>query len=219
MSTRPSPLPCRWWSYCPPARWWTFSGPGSGASPRRRRRYATSATPLWPPACPRCSSSRTTTGSRCWTPRRHSSPPSLARSRTPKTAGPGHGRPITPATVPAGWTRHQPSEPTPAARQEQTSESRPHSHHHRRGHRRPGDRHGPGQSRARGTVYEARPDGADGGGVMLTLAVNGIDALRAIDADAAAVAAGFPTPQITLRTHTGKRLGVTSTGGVLADGT
>ena len=69
------------------------------------------------------------------------------------------------------------------------------------------------------TVYEARPDGADSGGVMLTLAVNGIDALRAIDADAAAVAAGFPTPQITLRTHTGKRLGVTSTGGALADGT
>ena len=71
------------------------------------------------------------------------------------------------------------------------------------------------------TVYEARPDGADGGGVMLTLAVNGIDALRAIDAGtaAAAVAAGFPTPQITLRTHTGKRLGVTSTGGTLADGT
>ena len=71
------------------------------------------------------------------------------------------------------------------------------------------------------TVYEARPGGADGGGVMLTLAVNGIDALRAFDAGAAAaaVAAGFPTPQITLRTHTGKRLGVTSTGGALADGT
>jgi len=71
------------------------------------------------------------------------------------------------------------------------------------------------------TVYEARPGGADGGGVMLTLAVNGIDALRAIDAGTAtaAVAAGFPTPQITLRTHTGKRLGMTSTGGALADGT
>ncbi|HEX4656534.1 MAG TPA: NAD(P)/FAD-dependent oxidoreductase [Streptosporangiaceae bacterium] len=69
------------------------------------------------------------------------------------------------------------------------------------------------------TVYEARPGDADGGGVMLTLAVNGIDALRAIDADTAAVAAGFPTPQITLRTHTGKQLGVTSTGGALADGT
>ena len=69
------------------------------------------------------------------------------------------------------------------------------------------------------TVYEARPHGADGGGVMLTLAVNGIDALRTLGADAAAVAAGFPTPQIALRTHTGKRLGVTSTGGALADGT
>jgi hypothetical protein len=69
------------------------------------------------------------------------------------------------------------------------------------------------------TVYEARPHGADGGGVMLTLAVNGIDALRTLGADAAAVAAGFPTPQITLRTHTGKRLGVTSTGGALADDT
>ena len=69
------------------------------------------------------------------------------------------------------------------------------------------------------TVYEARRGGADGGGVMLTLAVNGIDALRAIDADTGAVAAGFPTPRITLRTHAGKRLGVTSAGGALADGT
>ncbi|MET9022729.1 NAD(P)/FAD-dependent oxidoreductase [Actinopolymorpha sp. NPDC004070] len=69
------------------------------------------------------------------------------------------------------------------------------------------------------TIYEARPDGADGNGVMLTLATNGIDALRAIDADRPAVAAGFPTPGITLRTHTGKRLGLTATGGALADGT
>jgi len=71
------------------------------------------------------------------------------------------------------------------------------------------------------TVYEARPDGADSGGVMLTLAVNGIDALRAIGAGTAeaAVAGGFPTPQIVLRTHIGKRLGATSTGGALADGT
>ena len=69
------------------------------------------------------------------------------------------------------------------------------------------------------TVYEARPEGADGSGVMLTLATNGIDALRAIDADGPAIAAGFPTPGITLRTHTGKRLGVSTTGGALADGT
>lgn len=69
------------------------------------------------------------------------------------------------------------------------------------------------------TVYEARPEGADGNGIMLTLATNGIDALRAIDADGPAIAAGFPTPGITLRTHTGKRLGVSATGGALADGT
>ncbi|MEV0408225.1 NAD(P)/FAD-dependent oxidoreductase [Actinoallomurus sp. NPDC050550] len=69
------------------------------------------------------------------------------------------------------------------------------------------------------TVHEARPEGADGNGIMLTLATNGIDALRAIDADGPAIAAGFPTPGITLRTHTGKRLGVSTTGGALADGT
>jgi 2-polyprenyl-6-methoxyphenol hydroxylase-like FAD-dependent oxidoreductase len=68
------------------------------------------------------------------------------------------------------------------------------------------------------TVYEARPDGTDDSGVMITLATNGIDALRALDADGPAVAAGFPTPGITLRNHAGKRLGVTSTGR-LADGT
>lgn len=71
------------------------------------------------------------------------------------------------------------------------------------------------------TVYEARPGGADRTGAFLTLAVNGIDALRTLGPGTAtaAVAAGFPTPEITLRTHTGKRLGVTSTGGALADGT
>lgn len=69
------------------------------------------------------------------------------------------------------------------------------------------------------TVFEARPEGADGRGIMLTLAVNGIDALRAIGADARAEAVGFATPGITLRTHTGKQLGTTSTGGTLSDGT
>ncbi len=48
-------------------------------------------------------------------------------------------------------------------------------------------------------VYEARPSGADGVGVFLTLASNGVDALRLLGADAPALAAGFPTPAITLR--------------------
>ena len=69
------------------------------------------------------------------------------------------------------------------------------------------------------TVYEAHPRGADGVGVFLTLASNGIDALRTIDADPPALAAGFPTPSITLRSGSGKRLGDVRTGLLPADGT
>ncbi len=68
-------------------------------------------------------------------------------------------------------------------------------------------------------IYEAHPTGADGVGVFLTLASNGIDALRVLDADKPAVAAGFPTPGITLRSGTGKRLGESRTGQSLPDGT
>ncbi|MDQ3733408.1 MAG: FAD-dependent monooxygenase [Actinomycetota bacterium] len=68
-------------------------------------------------------------------------------------------------------------------------------------------------------VYEAHPSDADGGGVFLTLAPNGIDALRVLDADAPALAAGFPTPEITLRNSTGRRLGESRTGPPLPDGT
>jgi 2-polyprenyl-6-methoxyphenol hydroxylase-like FAD-dependent oxidoreductase len=53
----------------------------------------------------------------------------------------------------------------------------------------------------------------------LTLAANGIDALHVLEADTPALAAGFPTPSITLRSATGKRLGETSTGGSLPAGT
>jgi 2-polyprenyl-6-methoxyphenol hydroxylase-like FAD-dependent oxidoreductase len=68
-------------------------------------------------------------------------------------------------------------------------------------------------------VFEAHATAADGIGAFLTLASNGVDALRILGADTAAVAAGFPTPSITLRSATGKRLGHTSTGGSLPDGT
>ena len=68
-------------------------------------------------------------------------------------------------------------------------------------------------------IYEAHPAGADGIGAFLTLASNGIDALRVLAADKPALAAGFPTPAITLRSGTGKRLGQTRTGGSLPDGT
>ncbi|MGA8117553.1 MAG: NAD(P)/FAD-dependent oxidoreductase [Actinocatenispora sp.] len=68
-------------------------------------------------------------------------------------------------------------------------------------------------------VYEARPTGADGIGAFLTLASNGVDALRVLDADAPVLAAGFPTPGITLRSGTGRYLGRTRTGRTLPDGT
>jgi FAD-dependent urate hydroxylase len=69
------------------------------------------------------------------------------------------------------------------------------------------------------TVYEAHPRGAEGIGVFLTIASNGIDALRTIDADGPVLAAGFPTPGITLRSTTGKQLGAARAGLPLADGT
>jgi FAD-dependent urate hydroxylase len=69
------------------------------------------------------------------------------------------------------------------------------------------------------TVYEAHPDGADGIGIFLTVASNGMDALGVLDADKAVLAAGFPTPGITLRSAAGKKLGVTRTGQALPDGT
>ncbi|MCW2945434.1 MAG: FAD-dependent monooxygenase [Actinoallomurus sp.] len=68
-------------------------------------------------------------------------------------------------------------------------------------------------------VYEAHPTGADGTGVFLTLGSNGVDALRVLGADEPALAAGFPTPGITLRSGTGKHLGESSTGQSLPDGT
>jgi 2-polyprenyl-6-methoxyphenol hydroxylase-like FAD-dependent oxidoreductase len=67
-------------------------------------------------------------------------------------------------------------------------------------------------------VYEAHPTGADGIGAFLTLASNGVDALRVLGADEPVLRASFPTPKITLRNSTGKRLGESRTGS-LSDGT
>ncbi len=68
-------------------------------------------------------------------------------------------------------------------------------------------------------IYEAQPTAADGAGAFLTLGTNGVDALRVLDAAEPALAAGFPTPHITLRSGTGKRLGESRTGLPLPDGT
>lgn len=69
------------------------------------------------------------------------------------------------------------------------------------------------------TVYEAHTSSAEGVGAFLTIASNGIDALRVIGADETALAVGFPTPTIMLRSTTGKNLGGARTGLTLPDGT
>ncbi len=68
-------------------------------------------------------------------------------------------------------------------------------------------------------VYEAYPRQAQHAGAFLTVAVNGLDALRALDLHLPVLEAGFSTTTIELRSGNGKRLGVMPLGGVLPDGT
>jgi FAD-dependent urate hydroxylase len=68
-------------------------------------------------------------------------------------------------------------------------------------------------------VYEAHPDDADERGAFVTVAVNGLEALRALGLDPVAVlAAGFATPAMALRNSAGKLLAELPLGGPLADG-
>ena len=62
-------------------------------------------------------------------------------------------------------------------------------------------------------VYEAHGPTTEEVGSYLTVATNGLDALRAIDAHEAVLAAGFPTPVNVLMSSTGRRLGAASNGG------
>ena len=68
-------------------------------------------------------------------------------------------------------------------------------------------------------IYEARTEGPVQAGTFLTVATNGIDALRALGADAPVVERGFATPAIVLRSASGKLLGQVTTGIALSDGT
>jgi len=68
-------------------------------------------------------------------------------------------------------------------------------------------------------VYEAHLPGTGDAGSYLTVATNGLDALRAVGADKPVLAVGFPTPANVLLSGTGRRLGTVSNGGRLADGT
>jgi FAD-dependent urate hydroxylase len=69
------------------------------------------------------------------------------------------------------------------------------------------------------TVHEAHHGPADDVGAFLTLQVNGIAALRTIDAERAVTGLGFSTPTMRMRSGTGKLLGEMKLGETLADGT
>jgi 2-polyprenyl-6-methoxyphenol hydroxylase-like FAD-dependent oxidoreductase len=68
-------------------------------------------------------------------------------------------------------------------------------------------------------VYEAHIQSAKDVGSYLTVATNGLVALRAIDAYHAVRSAGFSTPAIVLSNDAGMPLGRIPTGTALADGT
>lgn len=68
-------------------------------------------------------------------------------------------------------------------------------------------------------IFEAHPTSAAGIGEFLTLATNGVNALRTLGADASAVADGFPTTAMELWSGTGKHLGAATVSMTLEDGT
>jgi FAD-dependent urate hydroxylase len=69
-------------------------------------------------------------------------------------------------------------------------------------------------------IYEAYGPGDAERGVFVTIAVNGVHALRALGADPAVVLArGFPTPRLALRRASGRLLAELPLGGPAPDGT
>lgn len=69
-------------------------------------------------------------------------------------------------------------------------------------------------------LYEAYDRGAEERGAFLTVAVNGLAALRDLDLDPTALlAAGFPTPRMALRNGAGRHLAELPLGGPAPDGT
>src|SRR5687767_4823355 len=69
------------------------------------------------------------------------------------------------------------------------------------------------------TVHEAYDRDAEGVGAFLGLGLNGIDALRAVDMDAAVLARGIATPRMVMLNGRGKVLADVPNGGALPDGT
>lgn len=69
------------------------------------------------------------------------------------------------------------------------------------------------------TVYEAYPEGAVANGAWLTVAVNGLTAMRTLGVHASVKAVGFASEVIEFSSGTGKHLGALPIGGRLSDGT
>jgi 2-polyprenyl-6-methoxyphenol hydroxylase-like FAD-dependent oxidoreductase len=69
------------------------------------------------------------------------------------------------------------------------------------------------------TIYEGYPAAAGGAGAFLTVAVNGLDALRTLDLHRPVMDVAFPTARIDFVSGSGKRLGAVPIGGTLPDGT
>ncbi len=69
------------------------------------------------------------------------------------------------------------------------------------------------------TVYEAYPRDAHDAGAFLTIAVNGLSALRVLDLHRPVINQGFATANIAFVSGSGKRLGTLPLGGSLPDGT
>jgi FAD-dependent urate hydroxylase len=69
-------------------------------------------------------------------------------------------------------------------------------------------------------VYEAYPEDADERGAFLTVAVNGLSALRVLDLDPTTLlSAGFPTPTLRLGNGAGRQFAELPLGGPRPDGT
>jgi 2-polyprenyl-6-methoxyphenol hydroxylase-like FAD-dependent oxidoreductase len=68
-------------------------------------------------------------------------------------------------------------------------------------------------------VYEAYRGDAESVGAFLTVGLNGIDALRAVEMDAPALARGFATPRMVITNGSGRVLVDVPNGGTLPDGT
>lgn len=69
------------------------------------------------------------------------------------------------------------------------------------------------------TVFERHGPDELAGGAWLTIAVNGLDALRTLGLHQQVMAAGFPTPDLSIYSGAGKALGTIPLGGTLRDGT